>query len=438
MRRVLPNLHDALRHARRDSLIRNSLFMMSVTIITSALGFVYWLVAARVFSAADVGLAAALVSAMTFASILSNPGLQSVLVERLPRRASGREWALTANAAYAGGSATALLAGALCVVMLPLISGEFALLGRWSYAAAFVGGVWATTMATLLDYTWIAERATGKTLLRNLLFAAGKIPLVALPTAVAFGAFGVFASWSFSVAATVVIGLAVLPRLGRGYRPEFRGIAAEWRVMAGSTGWHHGINLGNLIPTTLLPVAVAAALSATDAAYFYATWRLAGIFFMVSPAVATSLFAEGSHGDMSLRRRTQSAARTTALLLGPALVGFLALGHWALSLFGAAYAEHGFLLLLLLVLSAVPDAVVNLYSSVLRVEGRLPFAAGISLAGAVLSVVLALLLMPSVGIAGAGVGWLVARVAGALVVLWDRVRVGGPQIERLRRILPTT
>src|SRR6478672_7592763 len=48
--------------ARRDSLLRNSLFIMANTVVTSAFGFVFWLLAARLCSAPVVGLTAAITS----------------------------------------------------------------------------------------------------------------------------------------------------------------------------------------------------------------------------------------------------------------------------------------------------------------------------------------------------------------------------------------
>src|SRR5579862_3719125 len=87
-----------LRALREDSLVRNSFFIMAVTVVTSALGFVFWLVAARRFSAGAVGLSAALVSAMTVVSLLSNLGINTALVQMLPGRETGREWSATLNA----------------------------------------------------------------------------------------------------------------------------------------------------------------------------------------------------------------------------------------------------------------------------------------------------------------------------------------------------
>ena len=70
--------------ARGDSLLRNSLFIMATTLVTSALGFAFWLVAARLFSAPAVGLTAAITSAGTIVVLVSSLGVGGTLIQSLP------------------------------------------------------------------------------------------------------------------------------------------------------------------------------------------------------------------------------------------------------------------------------------------------------------------------------------------------------------------
>src|SRR5215213_8367309 len=77
-----------LRRLGEQSLFRNSLYIMGTTVVTSLLGFAFWLIAARTLSATEVGRSAALISAMVFVSVLTNLGLGQGLVadgEHRPR-----------------------------------------------------------------------------------------------------------------------------------------------------------------------------------------------------------------------------------------------------------------------------------------------------------------------------------------------------------------
>ena len=64
---------------RSDSLLRNSLYIMATTAATALIGFVYWLVAARMYPASAIGLASALISVMALASTLANLGIGPAL-----------------------------------------------------------------------------------------------------------------------------------------------------------------------------------------------------------------------------------------------------------------------------------------------------------------------------------------------------------------------
>jgi len=143
---------------------------------------------------------------------------------------------------------------------------------------------------------------------------------------------------------------------------------------------------------------------------------------MVSPAVAASLFAEGAHRPGVLPDQARRAGLMIAALLGPALLVFLPIAPMIMGLFGVEYARHGLTLLALLVLSAIPDALTNVYVSVLRVRGQVWRAAELNVGMAVVALALAWVALPLLGIGGAGLAWLIAQICGGVFVA---IHVGG-------------
>src|SRR5262249_21531495 len=109
--------------------------------------------------------------------------------------------------------------------------------------------------------------------------------------------------------------------------------------------------------------------------------------------------------------------------LGPAMLVLFLGSHYALLMFGSNYAQHGILLLRLLIIAAVPDAITNIYVSVLRVQKRLRFAALLTLGTASLDLTLTWILLPTLGIAGTGWSFLIAQGAGSLVAGGDAIRI---------------
>ena len=64
--------------------MRNSLYLMLSSGIQAALGFIFWIVMARLFSTGDVGKASSLISATALIAYFSLFGLNSTLVRFLP------------------------------------------------------------------------------------------------------------------------------------------------------------------------------------------------------------------------------------------------------------------------------------------------------------------------------------------------------------------
>lgn len=408
-----------LQRIQHDSLVRNSIYIMATNIATAAFGYIFWVVAAHAYSPNDVGLGAALISVMTLAASLATLGIDSTLVQLLPGRKSGFAWSLTLNAGMATGLLSGLLAGIVTVVALPLFGSQFALLQHYpTYVFALLFGVPIMLVSLLLDQTYVAERAAQHKLIRGLGFAVIKVPLLVLPLLLIgqVGAFGILLPWVVGMAIMLIFGLLVLlPRLGRSYCLATRGIVGQARSMLSLLAGNEFIDLGGIIPYYLLPVFVTARLSATDNAYYYTTLRLAEFFTMGSFAVCMSLFAEGSHASGDLSRKVRSTILVISLITGPLMLFSFFGAHYILLLFGPDYAQHGFVLFIVFVASTVPDAITNVYLTVLRIERRLRFAGMINVAMGALNLGLAWILLPWLGIAGAGWAFLIAQTAGSLV-----------------------
>jgi O-antigen/teichoic acid export membrane protein len=144
------------------------------------------------------------------------------------------------------------------------------------------------------------------------------------------------------------------------------------------------------------------------------TWMMGSSFFMVSPSVATAIFAESVRAKGTLRNEVAKSIKIIAVLLIPAMLVMIAGGRIILGFFGGSYASAGYSLLILLAISAIPDAVSNIATSVWRVTHQLGYAAVLNLGIMVIALTSAWLLMPPLGITGVGFAWLIAQTWGAL------------------------
>lgn len=407
----------------RNSLLRNSVLTMSTTVVLALLGYVFWIVAAKSYTTHDMGLASAAISIMTLTSSLCGVGLVSTMVQDLPQRSNGLQWSRTLNAAILVGCLSSIAAGAVTMFILPQLSPELAVLGSdaW-FTTTFIAGVLLLTLTMLLDGVFTAERISQYGLVRNFVFALLKIVFLFPFVFMYNGTTSIVASSVLASAASMVVGMYFVLRLNHGYQLAYRGLLAEMRSMTSSFVGHHLISIGGRMPMYILPVLVAMRLSPVDNAYFYATWMLGGIFFMIAPSIAIALFAEGSHNANAIQRNFRAAVKIIGAMLSPIILIFLFGGHLILGLFGHDYVEHGTTLLLILTISSIPDAITVLYISVMRVRKQLNTAAALNLSMAAGTLALAWFLMPSFGITGAGLGWLIAKVVGTVFVVAQSLR----------------
>jgi O-antigen/teichoic acid export membrane protein len=409
---------------RTDSLVRNSLYIMTTTVVNSALGFVFWLIAARLFAPDVVGLTAAIIAASTIVALLASVGVGSTLIQSLPEQGWSASWSLTFWAGMATATATGLILGGVVLVVLPLIGAQFTALHHPLYAVAFAVGTVATTVGTVFDYVFLAERAAGNMLGRNSVVAGFKLVATALLVlVVGSNAVAILGAWA--LAAVVGVGLGAILLIRRvNFLQRQRPSALLHRAhgLRSRLVGHQLIGMGGAMLPYLLPLLVVARLTTRDNAYFYTTWMMGGIFLIIAPAVSQSLFAEGAHNPRDVLVKARVALAVIGAALAPCLVGVLLLGGLMLSAFGTAYAQHGVGLLRVVLLAAIPNALINVYVAVLRVQRRLLTAAVIGLSIEIGTVALAWVLLPVFGIIGVGWAWLIMQVAGCIVFAFDLVR----------------
>jgi len=423
------HLGAKLKSLRDDALARSSGFILATYAVTATLGFVYWVIAARSYAAATVGIAAVSISAMSLASLLSIVGTTTAPVQRIPGRAYGQEWNLTVTVALLTTMGLGFVAGLVCWALLLALLHDPAIRSS-AYGLAIAAGVSLTNGAMVLDSIWIVERSGQTRLFMNSLMSAVKMPLLLLPAARAGGALGIQWGWSISIFVGLGVGLYLLRRHCR-YRPQVAGFRAEFRAMRFNMAGNYITSVGANVPTYLIPVMVGALESASSMAYFYSAWRIGSLFFVVANAVAGALFAEGARAADSAIRRAQRAMLFIIPGLLAASLLLLLTGPAILSAFGTHYRQHALTLLLLLVLAAVPDALTTVYRTGLRIRQRYRRAAQFVWGMSLLQLLLTVALLPVAGITGAGVAWLAAECAGVAVYLYDALtahrRPAGPQ-----------
>ncbi|WP_171113189.1 lipopolysaccharide biosynthesis protein [Streptomyces sp. Z423-1] len=406
-------------------LFRNAYALMLNTGISAVLGLGYWLLAARYYSEAAVGQGSAAIAAMKLLAGLTAVTLTGALARFIPvaGRATGRLIFRT----YAGSSLVVALAAGVFLLTLDAWGPSYRFLHSPLPAAGFVVAVVAWNLLTLQDGVLTGLRSALWVPVGNTVFSAVKLGLL-IAFAVAIPMAGVFVSWVAAIATSVLpLGWLVFRRLvprhleateEHARPPTVREVG---RFLAGDyTG-----SLFSLAVVYLVPVIVAAQVSAEDNAYFYIAATIGGTVNLLAINMGASLTVEGSHDPARLAANTRAALRRMARIMLPVAAVLFFGAPWILGVFGAGYADAATPLLRWFAVGAVLRVVMETYFAVLRAQSR---TAGLAwLQGLLCALVLGLtlVLLPRMGLTGAGV----AEIVSLAVI----VAIAAPRLYRTVR-----
>ena len=394
----------------RDPLHKNSLFLIGSYIAIAVLGFIFWIIAARLYTSEEVGLATALVSAILLLNILSKLGVDISLIRFLPNEVDKRGMINTSF------TIVGLFSVALAIIfILGLRLWSPALLiirEKLSYSLLFVLFNVATTFVLLQQQgIFVALRATQFSFVIQVI--AG-LRLLLLVCAVSFGTYGIFSSWGLASCVAFAAGILFLMRL----QPRYRPVPGIQKRLAGNM-LHFSISnyladsLKDL-PGFILPLLIINILKPEMGAYFYIAWTIIGAILMIPYGTCFSLLAEGSYQPERLRSDVIRAMKFIFLLLIPAILLVFLLGDRLLSLFGREYSDNAFKLLWILALSGIPIAFNTLYITVKRVQQQFKPVLGIYAFIALFTIGASYALMKEEGLVGIGIAWTLGQAIVSL------------------------
>ena len=414
VRRTSPPTPKAPAGWRKHSdLLGNAFSLAATTGVTAGLGFVYWAVAARLFSVKAVGYGSAAVSAMTMLGIIGMFGLGTLLIGELPRRSSR---ASLVSAALLVSGLGSLALGIGFSVIAPLVSGRFEELGGTVLRGGlFVFGVAVTAVTLVFDQATIGLLRGGLQLTRNIAFSVAKLaalPATALLLHDELGV-GIILSW---VAGTAVSLIPIMFRLLWTRSDMFaRPALGELKSLGRTTIAHNWLNLSLAVRQNSIPILVTLVISPAANAVFYAAWMITSFLLIVPAHLSTVLFAVTSADEQVVALKLRFTLRLSFLIGLPGMALMVLCAHPLLALFGARYASEATVPLILLVIGYIPAVPKAHYIAVARVRGKMARAAGVMTLAAAMEVIAAVAGGLTGGLRGLSVALLAVRIVEGLV-----------------------
>lgn len=408
MFKVIKNKYNAF---MSDSLYRNSIYLMLSTGIMAALGFVFWAIVSRLYSAEEVGLATTIISVMGIITSFSLLGLNAGLIRFLPTSERKND---KINTSFT------------LAILITIIVTTFFLLGlkgfapklifikkNMIYSFIFIIFMIFATLSSLIDSVFIAYRKAGYILLKNSIFSISKL---IFPVMLAFlGAYGIFGSWMFSIiiASLITIGILIFKF---DYKPK---IVFYDSIILKIGKYSFGNYISGFIggfAILSLPLLITNLHHPEMTAYYYIAMSIAAVLFIIPQATTNSLFAEGSHNIKALKIQIKKSIKIISLLIIPAIIVIMLIGKYILGFFGADYAQNGYIFLQLLAISGIFVSINSIYGAILRVKKKIKTMILMSIISAFLTISLSYLaIIYGYGLLGIGFAYLIAQVISSIV-----------------------
>jgi O-antigen/teichoic acid export membrane protein len=427
---------------RELPMVLNSVALIGAKVSSLGLGFLAWLVAARLFDASAVGVAAAVVSAMMLCVQLGLVGVGASIINLFPARRDAparlldTAFSIVALASTGAGLVFVVLAIAALHELRPVVLDV-------RVTAAFLALTLAGAVGVLLDQLSTVMRRGDEALVRNVV--TGVVTLVLLgalalvPSGTTDVALGVVLAWLAGSAAAVVVGWRQLraSRLRYRWRPLLDRSLGRPLVSLGLPNWL--LTLTERAPGPILPIVVTEVLSPEANAHWYVVWMLAWVVFIVPIQVGLSAFAEASHRPDALDQIVRRATRTSLAIGVAGALATTILADLVLHLLGRGYAGEGAFPLRILVWTVVPMTWTQAYFAVCRATGRLRESTLASAVGTAGGILVAAVAAATGGLALMAASWLATQ---SLLAAWSLARLRrialGRQAATNRSILAST
>lgn len=402
---------------RGGTLVRTATALMTSTVSSAALGFLFWVVAARWFPPERVGSASAVVSSMSLLGGLAQLNLTSLYARFLPTAGSrSRRLVLTG---YAASAAMAVLLGAGFLAFGP---------GSELTAQPFGGVIFTVAVVTaaiffIQDGVLAALRRPSWVPVKNVLASGAKLALLPILAGLATGS-GLVLAWIIPMlVAMLAVNWWILARLTPAQADSADTTEAiDPREVAGFASAEYVNGLLTNTVAFLPPVLVAAVLGPAPSAYFYIPWVIGVAATTMLWNIVTSFVVAASSDGESARGHVHRALALIAAVVGPATVVLAGAATPLLRILGADYAAQGATGLRLIGLSLPFTGVILLYAAFAMMEKRMWRMVAVQLVSTAGLLAGSWFGLPRIGLVAPALALLVSQAAMALVLLPDLIR----------------
>lgn len=397
---------DNLFASINDPLYRNSVFLVLGRLMNVGVGFFFWLIAARLYQTAEVGVATALISSVTLIMIIATFGFNFSLIRFI--KISGKENVL--NTSICITTIAALVTGIAYLLVLELLFENSTLIQDVSYGMFFLLTVVMHSIFFITGESFKALRDTKDYFMQNTVLSARVLLLFPL---VFLGSFGIFGAIGITYFLATVYSIFVLSRR---VKLNFR---IDREFLNRSFKFSSGNYVSNLLyesPSLLMPPIILSMIGKHEAALYYIAMAVSSLIWIAPMSLSASLFIEGSYGE-NLKQNVLKSGKAIFIVLVPSVIFIYFFGGFVLQIFGQDYVE-ALPLLHILVLSSFFVALHDLFIPILNIKMRVSNLIKLNFIRFCLLMGLAYVFLQEFGIIGFGYAWIITHIVLTAITLW--------------------
>lgn len=389
-------------------LYRNSIYIYLNTIVSALFGFIFWILAARLYTTEQIGITSGLLSVAAIISSLSGLGFNGALIRFLP---SSNDKNTLFNSTLLISLTGGVLLSLSYLVVTSIFSKSQLTLTNPSVAFFFLCFSVFQISSIFTNYGLMAIRKSDYSFFQYL-GQCVRIPLL-IPL-VFLGMIGIFASIAAGYLAASILGFYFLSRSGIKLKPHI-----DRKTIRDLFAFSFGSYINDLLSMVeifILPIIVLTMVGAKEVAYFYIAFQLGELIFNIPSSIFLSMFVEGSHNE-SLGQTLQKSIKFVLLFLIPGGIVLYLVGPILLSIFGSEYSKYGSDVLRILIVSSIFFTINTMCTSIAKIRKQIDYLLEVNIILFITIISLSYYLTKHIGMMGAALGWTAGQGITAIIAV---------------------
>lgn len=360
--------------------------------LISGLGFLFWVIAAKIYSEENVGIATALIASSNLIILLTRFGMDHSLIRFLPEGDKSKIFITSLSVT----TIASIFFGFVYIFGGSIWSPNLSITDK--YIPVYLVFLAANSMAGTIAVMFNACRKPEYGFIQNI-FTGTRIIL--LPFLISLGAWGLFSSIGISMILALVISLFLIMRLNikfKGFDKNFLHESYQYSI------GNYFVGIFTAAPGQVLPLMILDAFGATETAYFYIAFSIASLLFIIPSSFSLSLLVEGSHGEMT-KRNIIKALIASLIFFVPSILIIFKYGDSILMIINPNYVQ-ALKSLEILALSGFFVSICNIYFSILRIQKNTVLLLVLSTLNFLTIIICSYVFMSTLGTEGVCYAWL--------------------------------